>query len=122
MTKAHPLVLALGLAACTQADPKQAAQSNAEVGRWTIIHSPHIQRDTMLVDTVSGHTWQLVRNGSADDAPLVWERIYLSDDPNAPSPVDAPVKGNAPNRLPMSRAPVEQENNDGPVASDLNEE
>ena len=29
-------------------------------GRYEIVHSPHLERDTMLLDTETGRTWGLV--------------------------------------------------------------
>lgn len=45
-------------------------------GRWTIIHSPQVERDTMLLDTATGRTWQLVNvGGAADNEVLAWQPV-----------------------------------------------
>jgi hypothetical protein len=35
------------------------ASTSGQVGRYTIIHSPHVENDTMLIDTATGRTWRL---------------------------------------------------------------
>lgn len=46
-----------------------------EIGRFTIIHSPQVERDTMLVDTVTGQTWQLVSMTAFKGDPLAWQPV-----------------------------------------------
>jgi hypothetical protein len=53
-------------------------------GRYTIIHSPQVERDTMLLDTATGRTWQLVNNGTDQQEVLAWQPVarYPNSDPN----------------------------------------
>lgn len=70
------------LAGCDQLAPRQpqtSAKSGTLAGRFTIIHSPHIQRDTMLLDTATGETWQLVTKGKSEDSALTWERVEMAE-------------------------------------------
>lgn len=41
-------------------------------GRFVIVHSPHARIDTMLLDTATGRTWELVRYTNLQDEPRVW--------------------------------------------------
>ena len=41
-------------------------------GRYVIVHSPHARLDTMLLDTATGRTWELVRYTNLQDEPRVW--------------------------------------------------
>lgn len=40
----------------------QTVTQGGQQGRYIIIHSPHVQRDTVLLDTATGRTWQLQTN------------------------------------------------------------
>lgn len=51
------------------------------VGRYTIIHSPEVERDTMLLDTATGDTWQLVNLGKGDKSGLGWQFTGKIDQP-----------------------------------------
>jgi hypothetical protein len=56
----------------------RAAAATAEAGcgstgRYTIIHSPEVESDTMLLDTQTGKTWQLVQ--VKDGGPLEWQPV-----------------------------------------------
>ena len=91
---ASALGAALALAACNQsptptnsaapASSQSAAQSAArvdssqpvQVGRYTIIHSPEVERDTMLLDTATGQTWQLVDTGTTAEPKLAWAPVH----------------------------------------------
>jgi hypothetical protein len=49
----------------------EAAVRSSEVGRYTIIHNPGGERDSKLVDTVTGRSWQLVEaNGERSWLPI----------------------------------------------------
>lgn len=72
----------LSLVACNRAQPNnEPAKPTAEpvqsvaIGRYTIIHSPQVERDTMLIDTATGKTWQLVKTGKTDDDSLAWQEV-----------------------------------------------
>jgi hypothetical protein len=62
--KAGPTKTAASDAAPTiEEPPKPAAVTVAvPVGRYQIIHSPHLEKDTMLLDTATGQTWQLTED------------------------------------------------------------
>jgi hypothetical protein len=87
---------ATGLGTCSQDAPTTATvptnavaetatpPASVVAGRYTIIHSPLLERDTMLLDTATGRTWQLVNNGPADQEVLQWQPVarYPNPDPN----------------------------------------
>jgi hypothetical protein len=50
-------------------------------GRYIIVHSPHIQRDTVLLDTVTGKTWVMVTITGREGEPVVWDPMYRLDVP-----------------------------------------
>ena len=51
-------------------------------GRYVIVHSPHIQGDTVLLDTVTGRTWLLVQDSSRNDDPTYWTPMAREDNPS----------------------------------------
>lgn len=51
------------------------------VGRYTIIHSPQTERDTMLLDTTTGDTWQLVTMGKDESDGMGWQFVGKIDQP-----------------------------------------
>lgn len=57
------------LASCEQPEPVDP------VGRYTIIYGPHVQRSTMLIDTQTGRTWNLVTTGDDENAGYAWEPV-----------------------------------------------
>ena len=79
-------------AACSQSDPPantlqrsvgssvthQSGQG-ADMGRFTIVHSPHVENDTVLLDTVTGKTWLQVEDASRQA--VVWEAMPRNDNP-----------------------------------------
>jgi hypothetical protein len=61
------------LTSCDGAKTPEAAPSDGSgVGRFVNVHSPHVERDTMLLDTVSGRTWEKVTVSDAANQPSVW--------------------------------------------------
>lgn len=58
-------------------DPSQAEPAAPlPVGRYTIIHSPHLQSDTVLLDTSTGTSWQMVSSTPRDpDGTLSWQMM-----------------------------------------------
>lgn len=48
-------------------------------GRFIIVHSPHVQRDTVLLDTATGKTWQLAQDTSLEGEPVYWEPMARTD-------------------------------------------
>ena len=54
------VALSLSTSAWAQAGPVGAP------GRYVVVHSPHVQRDTLLLDTATGKTWQLQSDPTRD--------------------------------------------------------
>ena len=50
-------------------------------GRYVIVHSPHVQRDTVLLDTATGKTWQLQTDSSLAGEPYIWVPLARDDNP-----------------------------------------
>jgi hypothetical protein len=44
-----------------------------EIGRYVIVHSPQVERDVILLDTVTGKTWSRVELSDVVDEPVAWE-------------------------------------------------
>ena len=57
------------LAGCTS----PAAVVPPPINRFVIVHSPHVERDTVLLDTVTGRAWTLVSYTDLEGDPMVWE-------------------------------------------------
>lgn len=45
------------------------------VGRFIIVHSPQVERDTILLDTATGKTWSAIEDTSYVGAPAAWEMM-----------------------------------------------
>jgi hypothetical protein len=71
-----------GLNSSSSTDPR--AKPAAPVGRFMIVHSPHVRADTMLLDTVTGDTWVAVQGGNEKESSSVWEKME-SIDPLSPT-------------------------------------
>jgi hypothetical protein len=57
----------------TMAQTKEsAAVPQKQEGRFVIVHSPFARADTMLIDTATGRTWELVKYTNLQDEPRVW--------------------------------------------------
>ena len=75
----------LALAGCSQpgrtanTERVETVKPSSEVGRYTIVHSPHMQRDTILLDTVTGRTWQQVTYNDLKGDPTAWDPLYRAD-------------------------------------------
>ena len=67
------LAALIAVTACQHAFGATATEGG--VGRYVIIHSPIVERDTMLLDTVTGRTWQLVEETDLNDGPLAWSPV-----------------------------------------------
>lgn len=62
------------------AQPKeQAAPPQRQEGRYVIVHSPWARMDTMLIDTVTGRVWELVKYTNLNDEPLAWSPVPRLD-------------------------------------------
>ena len=73
-------ILALALAfAIPNVSNAQAGPVGAP-GRFVIVHSPHTQRDVMLLDTATGKTWQLQTDPSRMGEPSFWVPMSHVDD------------------------------------------
>jgi hypothetical protein len=79
MSKSYAVALGIAGLACVGATvvslQDHAAAQTASVhvgqpGRYQIVHSPHIQKNTMLLDTETGRTWSL---GVDKDENYTWE-------------------------------------------------
>ncbi|MBV8973472.1 MAG: hypothetical protein JO290_14400 [Sphingomonadaceae bacterium] len=87
-------VALLALAGCDQtartvdqpASSPPTVVPQVAVGKYIIIHSPQVERDTMLLDTVTGDTWQLVKLGKAKNSGMGWEFVGKLDQPPSPLP------------------------------------
>lgn len=67
------VALTFSVPAYSQAGPTGIA------GRFVIVHSPHIQSDTVLLDTATGKTWQQVQDSSR--SAVYWEPMARADVP-----------------------------------------
>ncbi len=67
------IALSLPTAAIAQAGPVGAP------GRYVIVHSPHVQSDTVLLDTATGKTWQLTQDNSREGSPTAWAPMARID-------------------------------------------
>lgn len=47
------------------------------VGRFVIVHSPHVRADTMLLDTATGQTWVAAQGGKEKDSASVWTKVEM---------------------------------------------
>ncbi len=59
-------------------DQQNAAEASA-VGRYVIVHSPQVERDTILLDTVTGKTWERVEFTDMKGDPSGWEPMARTD-------------------------------------------
>jgi hypothetical protein len=46
-----------------------------------IVHSPQVERDTMLLDTVTGRTWSRVEISDVRGTPPAWEPVPQLNEP-----------------------------------------
>lgn len=65
--------LSLSASALAQAGPVGGS------GRYVIVHSPHVQRDTVLLDTATGKTWILTQDSSREGEPYAWVPLARTD-------------------------------------------
>lgn len=72
-------LVALALSACGSQNAPVPAEP--PVGRYIIVHSPHTQRDTVLLDTATGKTWEQVRIVDLIGNPDVWDAIHQMNSP-----------------------------------------
>lgn len=50
-----------------------------ELGRYTIVFSPHVRADTYLLDTKTGTVWQPTKYTDVINEPTVWSREARAD-------------------------------------------
>ena len=70
------------LSGCGPASTNSTASTPpSEIGRYVIVHSSQVERDTILLDTVTGKTWSRVVVTDLQDEPAAWEAMpQLSSD------------------------------------------
>lgn len=74
------LVLLTGCGqSATQPIAADTSSKPPEIGRYVIVHSPHNQRDTVLLDTATGKTWQQVVFTDLENEPTGWEPLARTD-------------------------------------------
>ena len=88
--------VAVVVAGCT---PPAPAPKASEVGRYVIIHSPQAERDTILLDTVTGRTWSRVEVTDLVDEPPAWDPM-----PQLNSPQDIEAFAGIHGRKPKGQA------------------
>ena len=104
------LVIALFVAdvpaSCSQSPaPAAAAAPIPQVGRYVIVHSPQTEKDTMLLDTATGKTWEEIEYTDLNDSPTVWSPVPQVNTPadiaevarihgTKPAVTETPVEGN----------------------------
>lgn len=94
------VIVALGMAlnGCDQRPAQIAAPAAVTIvpGRYTIVHSPLSEPDTMLLDTAKGKTWRLV-SSNGQSSTLYWEPVGVlrpqSAPPQSDDPETVPAKG-----------------------------
>lgn len=64
----------MGLLGCTRTERKTGPAEVA--GRFVIDHSPHVERDTILLDTATGQTWYESNVTDLTNEPMVWEPAH----------------------------------------------
>lgn len=70
MAIAGAMLLSLG--ACDGSTDSKSGTASQTLGRYVIVHSPHVQSGTILLDTATGKTWNEVKELDMVDEPLVW--------------------------------------------------
>jgi hypothetical protein len=77
------LAICLGLSACWPDAPATppAPPSGPQVGRFVIVHSSQVERDTILLDTATGKTWSRVEISDLRDDPVAWEPMPQLNSP-----------------------------------------
>lgn len=68
------LIACLTLSACGTNGTEN--QSKVDVGQFQVVYSPHVARDTFLVDTNTGKTWVLTEGQDTEGAKtLYWNKM-----------------------------------------------
>ena len=80
MRKISAACVACLLAGCAQSPSHDPPKEQPQVGRYVIVHSPQIERDTVLLDTATGKTWEAVTFTNLEDAPTAWRPMARTDD------------------------------------------
>ena len=81
----HALAIAVligAVTACSRPNPpSERVRSWSEpvetVGRYVIVHSPHVESDTVLLDTATGKSWAMV-NDELRNA-IIWRPLARGD-------------------------------------------
>jgi len=77
--KAHPSAAVVPPTPSAAQPPAPTPTPLSEVGRFVIVHSPQTERDTVLLDTETGQTWQLTQLQDLNGEPIVWEPMSRMD-------------------------------------------
>ena len=67
-----------------------ARDSPSFVGRFVIVHSPHLEADTVLLDTVTGDTWQETSPDGDTKKGVSWEPVTRDPQPTPSPPLSNP--------------------------------
>jgi hypothetical protein len=78
-----PALLALALAAASASPALAQSQVAPTAGRYVMVFSPRAERNTFLLDTATGRTWQLTQFTDAAGQPLAWVPLAKDDGPPA---------------------------------------
>ena len=81
------MLTALGLSGCGH--PQGTTSELTTIGRYVVVHSPHIESDTVLLDTATGRTWTLTELTYVNGEPVVWEPVKQMNTPADQTAVEA---------------------------------
>jgi hypothetical protein len=75
------VLLLSSLASCGQLTSHSSSEDQkVQIGRYVIVHSPHIQSDTVLLDTATGKTWEEVTFSYLEGDPDGWRPMARKGD------------------------------------------
>ena len=78
---------AFGLSGCGH--PQGTTSDLTTIGRYVVVHSPHVESDTVLLDTATGRTWTLTELTYVNGEPVVWEPVKQMNTPADQTAVEA---------------------------------
>ena len=64
----------MALCGCNPSKPA-AGPISPPLGRFVIVHSPHVERETQLLDTATGDTWALTSASDLNGEPYFWQAV-----------------------------------------------
>jgi len=86
------LTIAASMAALYGCSQQKPANPPPQVGRYVIVHSAEVERDTILLDTATGRTWSRVEVSDLTNDPAAWDPM-----PQLNAPADlAALRGTYP--------------------------